>query len=114
MPVRPEEGRLAFSAAPAIWLLVACALPAYGQDWKDQLARRGAKMTVVYGGTIFSEVAGGIRSGETYSGNLDLELAVDGERLLRTPGLMLFVDGLWIRARGSRSASRGFRTSWLR
>ena len=32
----------------------------------------------------------------TYSGNLNLQVSLDGDRLLGRSGLTLFVDGLWI------------------
>src|SRR5438132_2708239 len=74
-------------------------MSARAQEWyrtKEQLAERGATVMVVYGGTVFSELDGGLRPGETYSGNLNLQLSIDGERLFGRSGLTMFVDGLWI------------------
>ena len=92
----------------AVCLLVGSPISVRAQDWsrmKEQLARRGAAITVVYGG-VFSESDGGVRSGETYSGNLNLQLSIDGERLFRRAGLTMFVDGLWIHG-GQPSALLG-------
>jgi porin len=77
-----------------------------GYATKDQLAKRGATVTVVYGGAVFSALDGGVRRGETYSGNLNLALSIDGERLFGRSGLTLFVDGLWIHG-GQPSALLG-------
>jgi porin len=88
--------RPAWRTTAAVCLAIGCSVSVRAQDWKEDLARRGVTVTVVYGGTIFSALAGGIRRGETYSGNLDVELALDGEPLLGRRGLTLFVDGLWI------------------
>src|SRR6266851_5010146 len=82
-----------------VCMLVGCATSVRAQDWiqtKDKLAKHGATLTVVYGGAVFSDLDGGVRRGQTYSGNLNLELSIDGERLLGRPGLTLFVDGLWV------------------
>jgi porin len=82
--------------AAAICLLAGCPSLVWPQDWKERSAAHGATVNVVYGGTAFSDLAGGIRSGETYSGNLELNLSLDGDRLLRKPGLTVFLDVLWI------------------
>ena len=77
-----------------------------GYSTKDQLANRGAAVTVVYGGTLFSDLEGGVRRDETYSGNLNIELSIDGERLFGRSGVTLLVDGLWIHG-GQPSALLG-------
>ena len=66
------------------------------QQASEHLPERAATVTVLYGGTVFSELGGGLRRGDTYSGNLNLQLSADGERLFGTRGLTMFVDGLWI------------------
>lgn len=86
------------------WSVAACMLSGLpvsaraqdGQGTKERWAERGATVTVTYGGTVFSELGGGIRRAQTYSGNLNLELSLDGERLFGRSGLTVFVNGLWI------------------
>jgi carbohydrate-selective porin OprB len=78
--------------------LLGCPMSVRAQDWhrtKEQLAKHGATVTVVYGG-VFSELNGGVRPWDTYSGNLNLQLSIDGERLFGRSGLTMFADGLWI------------------
>src|ERR1700687_4591626 len=90
-------------------MIVGCPISARAQDGystKDQLANRGAAVTVVYGGTLFSNLDGGVRRDETYSGNLNIELSIDGERLFGRSGVTLLVDGLWIHG-GQPSALLG-------
>src|SRR6267378_7232835 len=77
-----------------------------GYATKDQLAKRGAAVTVVYGGAVFSALDGGVRRGETYFGNLNLQLSIDGERLFGRSGLTVLVDFLWIHG-GQPSALLG-------
>lgn len=93
----------------AIWLLSGWPASARAQDrseTKEESAQRGVTVTVTYGGTIFSDLASGVRPAETYSGNLNLELFLDGERLFGRSGLTLFADGLWIHG-GQPSALLG-------
>jgi len=88
-------------AAPRIvtvCVLAGCATSARAQDLiqaRDTLAKHGATFTLVYGGAV-SDLDGGVRRGQTYSGNLNIEFAIDGELLWRRPGLTLMVDGLWV------------------
>ena len=83
-------------AIVVVCLLAGWPISVRAQDWKAQLAKRGATVTVVYGGSGFSELAGGVQRAETYSGDLNIELSLDGEQLFRRSGLTLFIDGLWI------------------
>ena len=95
--MRTDDVKLIASWSIAVFLL-GCPMSVRAQDWhrtKEQLAKHGATVTVVYGG-LFSELDGGVRPGETYSGNLNLQLSIDGERLFGRSGLTMFADGLWI------------------
>lgn len=90
-----------FHATAALCLLIGYSTSGRAQDWKEPLSTRGVNLMAVYGGSAFSDLAGGIDRGETYSGNLDVEVALDGERLFHLPGLTLFVAGLWVQGGGS-------------
>ena len=76
--------------------LAASVRTAEAQDPKVTSADHGVVATLVYGGTTFFELDGGIERGGTYSGNLNLRLAIDGDRLFGATGLTFYVDGLWI------------------
>ena len=91
--------------AAVLLLILVSPISGRAQEWKEPLSTRGVNPTVVYGGSVFSDLAGGIERGETYSGNLDLQLAVDGERLFHLPGLTLFVAGLWVQGGQERELS---------
>jgi hypothetical protein len=69
-------------AMAVLLLILVSPISARAQEWKEPLLTRGVTPTVVYGGSVFSDLAGGIERGRTYSGNLDLQLALDGERLV--------------------------------
>src|SRR5262249_34095756 len=69
------------------------------------LADRGVTVTTLYGG-VLSRLDGERGQGITYSGNLNVQLSVDGDRLFGRSGLTLFVDGLWIHG-GQPSAVLG-------
>ena len=74
---------------------------ARAEDWqgfKDQLTAAGVTPSVVYDGDVAQAVSGGVKQGTIYSGNLHLQLALDGNRLAALPGLSAFLDGLWINA----------------
>jgi porin len=95
------------------WSVVVCVLagrPAFvlaqnPSGVKEQLADRGVSITTLYGGVV-SGLDGGHGQGGTYSGNLNVQVSVDGDRLFKRPGLTLFVDGLWIHG-GQPSAVLG-------
>ena len=54
----------------------------------------GVSVSVVYDGEAFVNASGGVRAGSAYVGNLHLQLAIDGQRLLGWQGASLFLDGL--------------------
>jgi len=72
---------------------------------KEQSADRGVTIATVYG-AVLSCVDGGHGQGGTYSGNLNVQVSLDGSRLFGRSGLTLFVDGLWIHG-GQPSALLG-------
>jgi porin len=72
---------------------------------KEQLADRGVTITTLYG-AVLSDLDSGRGRGGTYSGNLNVQVSVDGQRLFGRSGLTLFVDGLWIHG-GQPSAVLG-------
>ena len=77
------------------------ACPARADDWqgvKDRLTADGLTPSVVYDGDAALAAAGGVKQGTIYSGNLHLQLALDGKTLIGAPGLTAFLDGLWINA----------------
>ncbi len=49
----------------------------------------------LYTGDVFSNRRGGLERGERYLDNVDVSLAIDGEKLWDIPGLTLFVYGLY-------------------
>jgi porin len=57
---------------------------------------QGIKPALVYNGAVFSNLGGGIRSQGTYTGNLNLQLTVDGASLLGWKDTLFYFDGLWI------------------
>ena len=72
---------------------------------KEQLADRGVTLTTLYG-AVLSGLDGGRGQGGTYSGNVNVQVSLDGSRLFGRSGLTLFVDGLWIHG-GQPSALLG-------
>ncbi len=63
---------------------------------KDALTQWGITPTIMYDGDIASNLAGGVRRGTTYLGNVHFQLSLDGDRLLGWPGVSVFLDGLGI------------------
>jgi porin len=59
-------------------------------------ALRGITPALVYNGTVFTNLGGGARAGSTYTGNLSLQLTVDGGSLLGWKDTVFYVSGLWI------------------
>src|ERR1700737_4866801 len=57
---------------------------------------RGIRPALVYNGAGFANLGGGIRSQGTYTGNLNLQLTVDGASLLGWKDTLFYIDGLWI------------------
>jgi porin len=68
------------------------------QGFKDQLTAAGLTPSAVYDGDAAVAASGGVKQGTIYSGNLHLQLALDGKTLIGVPGLSAFLDGLWINA----------------
>jgi porin len=50
----------------------------------------------VYGGAAFANLGGGVRSGGTYTSNLNLQLDVDAAALLGWPDTIVYFDALWL------------------
>ena len=63
---------------------------------KAQLVQDGVTPSLQYNGDAFGDLAGGNRRGITGTGNLHVQLGVDGGQLLNVPGLSGFLDLLWI------------------
>ena len=57
---------------------------------------RGITPAPVYNGAGFANLGGGIRARGTYTGNLNLQLTVDGASLLGWKDTLFYFDGLWI------------------
>ncbi len=68
------------------------------QGFKDELVSAGVTPSAVYDGNGAMNASGGLKQGTIYSGNLHLQLALDGIRLVGQPGLTGFLDVLWINA----------------
>jgi porin len=62
----------------------------------DRLIQAGVTPSLTYNGEIAANLAGGVKRGEVYAGNLHMRLAFNGERLVETPGLSGFLDVMWI------------------
>lgn len=72
----------------ACLVLGACtALPAWS-------AEKGVELGITYTGDVMRNVDGGLRRGGAYLDNLDITLAVDGERLWGATGLELYAHAL--------------------
>jgi porin len=69
------------------------------------LVDRGVTITTLYG-AVLSGLDGGRGQRGTYSGNVNVQVSLDGARLFGKSGLTLFVDGLWIHG-GQPSALLG-------
>ncbi|MFC4762908.1 carbohydrate porin [Dyella koreensis] len=65
-------------------------------DQKANLIRKGVTPALVYDGSAVADTSGGMRTGTAYVGNLRLQLALDGNRLLRAPGWTAFFQVLSI------------------
>jgi len=88
--------RLALSAG----LFAACGLAhSRASDWDglaDTLSAAGIKPLVTYEGGVSANMSGGEARGATYTGDLSVQLAFDGDRLAGVPGLSALFDGLWL------------------
>lgn len=76
---------------PMMFLIAAAAS---GAAEADSAVDSATQMEAVYTGEIVSNQRGGLRRGAQYLDNVDVTLAVDGERLWGVPGLSLFAYGL--------------------
>ena len=63
---------------------------------RTQLSDRGVQFGIRYDGEGFADLAGGMRRGGTYLGNLNLQLTLDAQRLTGWPGATVFLYGLGI------------------
>lgn len=83
--------------------LLILAMPAYAQDERPTGYPRSANeradtpvaVSAVYTADLRSNVAGGVKRGTRYLDNLDLQVAVDADRLLGWHGARLFVYGIY-------------------
>jgi porin len=57
---------------------------------------RGINPALVYNGAGVTNLRGGVRTGSTYTGSLNLQLTVDARSLLGWNDTLFYVDGLWI------------------
>jgi porin len=63
---------------------------------KDVGAASPFKPGLVYDGTVFVNLGGGVRHGGTYSSNLNLQLNVDSAALFGWPDTIAYLDALWL------------------
>ena len=56
----------------------------------------GIDISFVYDGLAFSNLHGGLSRGSTYSGNLDVQLTIDLNKVTGWRGAMIYADALWI------------------
>lgn len=54
------------------------------------------KPGLVYDGAAFANLGGGVRSGSTYTSNLNLQLNVDADALLGWADTIAYLDALWL------------------
>jgi porin len=54
------------------------------------------KPGLVYNGAAFANLGGGVRSGGTYTSNLNLQLNVDATALFGWPDSIAYLDALWL------------------
>jgi porin len=57
---------------------------------------RGIKPALVYDSAAFANLGGGVRSGGTYTSNLNLQLNFDATTLFGWPDTIAYVDALWL------------------
>ena len=66
------------------------------QDLTAQWAKLGITPSIVYDGDVVENTSGGARRGVAYAGDLQVQLALDFERLAGIPGVTGLVEGLWL------------------
>src|SRR3954467_11844599 len=89
---RRLRGRLAFALIGVQFILPAPILAADLSGIED----RGITATLAYDGAVFTNFAGGMSRASTYSGNLNVTLTLDLERMMNWSGTMFYANGLWI------------------
>jgi porin len=57
---------------------------------------QGITPALTYNGAAFTSLRGGVRAGSTYTGNLNLQLTVDGGSRFGWKDTLFYLDGLWI------------------
>ena len=62
----------------------------------DGLTKAGVTPVLTYEGDEATNTSGGERRGTTYTGNLHVQLTLDGDHLVGLPGLTAHLDGLWV------------------
>jgi hypothetical protein len=75
------------------------------QGVADRLAQAGVTPSLLDEGDAAANLAGGEKRGATYSGNLHVQLALDGDRLAGLPGWSGWLDVLWIHGGQAPGAS---------
>jgi porin len=94
-PARPACAGLCVAAlAAATWSGTAVADDAAPP--RGAAGPAGFKPGVVYAGAAFANLGGGVRSGGTYSSNLNLFLDVDAEAAFGWRDAIAYVDALWL------------------
>lgn len=64
-------------------------------SWADAAPDSAIEIGAAYTADVWHNARGGLRRGTAYLDNLDLTLAIDGERTFGVPGLTLFAHGLY-------------------
>src|SRR5437762_8422722 len=62
----------------------------------DAGSLQGITPALVYSGAGVTNLRGGVRTGSTYTGTLNVQLTVDGGSLLGWSDTLFYADGLWI------------------
>jgi porin len=103
---RWKPGMLVLRAGLRAWMLATATLLAVascGPTSADEISAmeaptipRGLKPGLVYDSAAFANLGGGVRSGGTYSSNLNLQLNIDAGTLFGWPDTIAYLDGLWL------------------
>ena len=67
---------------------------------REFLGRRGIEYNFTYIGEMLSNPVGGFKQGATYEGRLDMQLDVDGEKLIGLRDFTVHAQGFQIHGRG--------------
>lgn len=86
---------LLMAIACSVSVQFVAAAPVMGQFFRE-LKASGITPSLLYDGEAFSNIAGGIRQGTTYIGDLNVHLAIDGDRLVGWQGGSVFFNGQWL------------------